>query len=230
MSVDATLLEAVGIGRVDHKTSSRLIDNITLAVGAGDRIALTGPTGSGKTVLLRLLAMLDANDEGEIHWRGSSPSTDQVPTYRSQSIYLPQRASLLDGTVEQNLRLAYSLAANRRRSYESERTTSLLSKLGRSSDFAKRNVADLSGGERQIVALLRGLQLDPTLLLLDEPTASLDDETAQRVEQLVTDWVQTDNTQHAFIWVTHDRTQAKRIANRSLQMLDGALTEQEAAT
>lgn len=228
MPTAAPLLEARGLGRLHREKSNWLLRDISLAIGAGDRIALTGPTGSGKTVLLRSLAMLDAVEEGTILWEGNPPKPDEVPGYRARAIYLTQQAKLFEGTVEQNLQLAYSLAVHRDRAYARDHILTYLDHLGRDKHFLALDVANLSGGEMQIVALLRAIQLDPTILLLDEPTASLDEATTRQIEQLVSDWMSVADTRRAFVWVTHDAAQANRVAKRTLHFRDGQLIELEA--
>jgi putative ABC transport system ATP-binding protein len=224
MSNVTPLLDARGIGRRHREGTDWLMRDISLVIGAGDRVALTGPTGSGKTVILRSLAMLDAVDEGTILWQGKSPDPDQVPAYRSRVIYLPQRARLFDGTVERNLQLVYSLAVHRHRAYSRESIITHLRRLGRDDRFLTLDAANLSGGEAQIVALLRAIQLEPTILLLDEPTASLDEGTTRQFEQLVADWMAMPDARRAFVWVTHDRVQARRVADRCLQFREGILS------
>lgn len=217
------VLEARGLGRRHRDRIAWLVRDISLAIHAGDRVALTGPTGSGKTVLLRTLCLLDAVDEGAVIWKGESPRLDKIPVFRSQAIYLTQRTKLFEGTVEQNLRIPYSLTANRDRKYSQKNLEAYLQQLGRDVTFLTRDSAHLSGGETQIVAILRAIQLEPTVLLLDEPTASTDEVTARQIEQLVNDWMSLADTARAFVWVTHDAPQAERVANRTWQLRDGKL-------
>jgi putative ABC transport system ATP-binding protein len=171
--------------------------------------------------------MLDAFNAGNILWQGKTLTSDEIPTYRSQAIYLPQRARMFTGTIGENLQRPFSLAAHRHRKYSQERIVSFLELLDRDDRFLNLDAENLSGGEAQIVALLRAIQLDPTILLLDEPTASLDGETTQQIERLVMDWISTERTRRAFVWVTHDATQADRVANRRLRFRDGRLMEPE---
>lgn len=229
MSIDAPLLEAHEIGRQDRKNGTWLIRDVSLAVRPGDRITLTGPTGSGKTVLVRSLSMLDALDAGHIFWHGESPESGEIPVYRSHVIYLAQRARLRHGTVEENLRLPFSLSVHRGRQYSPETIAAYLGSLGRDTGFLALDSANLSGGESQIVALLRAIQLAPTILLLDEPTASLDVTTTDQIEQLVSNWMSEGPDGRAFVWVTHDAEQAARVANRRFEFLEGEIIESEAS-
>ena len=109
------------------------------------------------------------------------------------------------------------------RKFDRRRAAELLSALGRDAAFLEKKVADLSGGEIQITALVRALQLDPTVLLLDEPTAALDGPTATAVEQLIDRWL-TESGQRAMIWVSHNEAQAQRVGRTAIRMEAGRLT------
>ncbi len=177
-----------GIGRRDLKGENWLFRDVSFAINLGQRLALLGATGAGKTVLLRALALLDPLDAGSIDWQGRAVVGDATPAYRRQVVYLHQRPALFDGGVEDNLRHPFTLRVHQGRRFDRSRVLALLDGLGRGPAFLDRSIRDLSGGEAQIVALLRAVQLDPAVLLLDEPTASLDQTTAQAVEGLLDRW------------------------------------------
>lgn len=212
------------IGRRDPRGSGWLIRDVSFAVHPGDRLAIAGATGSGKTVLLRALALLDPLQAGSINWRGRVVLGDGVPIYRTHVIYIHQRPALFDGTVEENLRRPYALKAYRTKLFDRQRILEHLGSLGRSATFLAKSSRDLSGGEAQIVALLRAMQLDASVLLLDEPTASLDKATAGSIEALVDDWFRAGQGARAFVWVSHDPEQLGRVANRHLSMQCGCLS------
>ena len=188
MTRDEPLLKACGLGRRKPVTADWLLRGICIEVRPGERLALTGPSGSGKTVLLRALALLDPHDEGSIEWEGRPLRGDAIPIFRREVVYLHQRPALFEGTVEDNLKYPFTLKSHRGKRFDRSRTVSVLETLKRDTTFLEKSSRDLSGGEAQIVALIRCLQLDPTILLLDEPTASLDRATAEAVEALLDRW------------------------------------------
>ncbi|WRH67425.1 MAG: ATP-binding cassette domain-containing protein [Planktothrix sp. GU0601_MAG3] len=201
-------LSAVNLGR---KIQSRWVwRGVDLVLSPGMCLGLVGATGTGKTMLMRSLAGLDPVNEGEIKL-GNRPLTQcYIPQYRSLVIYLHQRPVLLEGTVETNLKRVYDLLVHRQKHYNPQRVENWFLDVGRSPDFLKQSTQNLSGGETQLVALIRGLQLDPLVLLLDEPTASLDPKTTQQVESLIQRWL-TENPERACIWTSHDSKQLRRV-------------------
>ncbi len=188
MTAPHAILEARNIGRATADGQNWLIRGISLAIRPGDRLALVGPSGSGKTVLLRALALLDPLDAGELLWRDRSVTRELVPQFRSRIVYLHQRPALIEGTVEDNLRYPFGFAVHKQRRYDGERIKLWLGMLGRTPDFLQKASRDLSGGELQITALLRAMQLEPDVLLLDEPTAALDHAATLAVQQCVEQW------------------------------------------
>ena len=217
------LLKACGLGRRKGGGQDWLLRGVCIAISPGDRLAVVGPSGAGKTLLLRALAMLDPLDEGVIQWKGQGVSGDAVPAYRREVVYLHQRPSLFEGSVESNLRYPLSLKVNRTRSFDKDRILDLLKSIARTASFLQKSSRDLSGGEAQIVSLLRALQLDPSILLLDEPTTSLDEGTAMAIEELLRRWLSEAPADRAFLWVSHDSDQVRRVADRWLRMQGGRL-------
>ena len=220
-------IEATEIGRRDRKSGGWLIRGVSVAIGFGDRLGVLGPSGAGKTVLLRAIARLDPLDEGSIRWQGRVVQGEGVPDYRKRVVYLHQRPALLEGTVEDNLRYPFTLRAHRDRSFDPDRAEDLLARLGRDPGFLAKSSRDLSGGESQLVGLIRAVQLDPAVLLLDEPTASLDPATARAVEGLLDDWLAADPDGRALVWVSHDADQARRMTRRRVYLRAGRLESEE---
>ncbi|MEZ6064367.1 MAG: ATP-binding cassette domain-containing protein [Planctomycetaceae bacterium] len=218
------LLEARGLTRRDHTTGAALLGDISLRLDRGDRVALIGPTGSGKTLLLRALAGLDPLDGGEVAFRGTLVPPSQMPAFRRQVIYLHQHPALFDGTVADNLARPFQLDSHAGRQLDTAWLRQALRGYGREDTFLERSVTRLSGGERQVVALLRAVQLQPAVLLLDEPTASIDEAAGRYVESLVAEWANAD-PERAWLWVTHDLSQAARVSGHVWRMERGQLTQ-----
>jgi len=220
--VSATpLVAAENIGRRRPNSHAWLLENVSVAVRAGECVVLVGPSGVGKTLLLRALAALDPHDQGDVRWHGQSVPSRQIPAFRRHVMYLSQRPALVAGTVEDNLRLPYSLNAHRDHAYDPARVCDLLASLGRTDDFLAADRRHLSGGEAQITALVRAIALDPEVILLDEPTASLDRQTAQAAESLIDQWIGREPNRRAAIWASHDPRQTERVAGRRIEMIAG---------
>ncbi|MEO0534018.1 MAG: ATP-binding cassette domain-containing protein [Cyanobacteria bacterium P01_A01_bin.123] len=215
ISPSTPLLIVEHLGR---KLSGRwLWQGVTFALKPHMRLGLVGPSGSGKTLLLRALVRLDSCQAGTVSFAGKSLSQWSLPIYRTKVIYLPQRPSLFEGSVEQNLKMVFQLSAHRDRTYDRDRTLNDLAALNRRPEFLSLSAPQLSGGESQILGLLRALQLNPQVLLLDEPTASLDPETTTQVEALLNHWLQA-APDRACIWTSHDPNQIDRVTSKQLNL------------
>jgi len=209
------LLSAAGLER---RLGDRLLwSRLDLSLAGGDRLGLVAPSGAGKTLLLRTLALLDPPQAGTFRLLGRPPAAWGLPRWRSMVQYLAQRPVAGGGTVESNLRAPWRFRTRRgRNGWSYERIASWLAALGRDPSFLSYDAERLSGGELQLLALLRGLQFDPTVLLLDEPTASLDGATSAAVEALLTRWLAAG--QRATVLISHDNEQIERFATRTLEL------------
>lgn len=174
---------------------------------------------------MRALVLLDPFDSGEVRWLGQVVRRDMIPAFRRQAIYLHQRPAFAQDTVEAALESPLAFRAHRGRRFVRDRVLDQLKRLGRDASFLDKRVRDLSGGEMQVAALVRAIQLEPAMLLLDEPTAALDAQTAAAVEELISGWVDEAPRRRAFLWVSHDQEQARRMTRRSLAVEDGRLTD-----
>ncbi|MBS7842383.1 ATP-binding cassette domain-containing protein [Pseudomonas fluorescens] len=218
----SALIQTRALTRVDERRQVALLQPTDFTLHAGDRVSITGSSGSGKSVFLRALALLDTPTSGQILWNGQPIANAQIPHYRSHISYLSQRPALLEGTVEDNLRFPFSLKTLRKRHFDRASVITLLEHAGKAPDFLAKHALDLSGGESQVVSLIRTLQLDPEVLLLDEPTAALDPASSRDVEALIDAWFAADNAR-AYVWVSHDLDQARRMSDIHLQMSAGVL-------
>ena len=217
----AVLMEVENLSRMTADSRIWLLRDVSLALRIGECLFIVGHSGSGKTLLMRSLAMLDPISAGQILWRGQPVLPRLIPAFRAQVTYLHQRPALMEGTVEDNLRFPFTLAIHSERRFDRQYILELLQVLDRGEEFLRRNSRALSGGEAQIVALIRALQIRPSVILLDEPTASLDAESAQAIEQLVQTWHNESGFERATVWVTHDREQSARWASRVITMSAG---------
>ncbi|MDY0098002.1 MAG: ABC transporter ATP-binding protein [Bacteroidales bacterium] len=173
------MLEAIGIKKAFLQRGI-VLDNLNLSVKEGDSISVMGPSGSGKTTLLNILGLLDKPDSGDIIFRGRSLlgyTSDESAQYRNKNIgFIFQDHLLLPYlTIRENILLPL-LASNLSDMDFKERTKkadSLMEKTG-IQDIAKKYPFQVSGGEAQRATLVRSLVNNPSLILADEPTGSLD--------------------------------------------------------
>ena len=202
-----------------------LFEQVTTNVYPNDRIALIGVSGQGKSTLLRILSRLDKHDDGVLEYSGVSYEQVDPREWRTHIGYVAQQAVMIEGTVDDNLRLYSSL---HQKTYDEELAHLLLEKVGLSTLDLTQDAKSLSGGEKQRISLVRSLLMQPEVLLLDEITASLDQGSKKRVEELLHDWADTHQT--AMIWVTHDLEQARQVSNRIWFMAQGTLLHDQGST
>jgi len=195
-----------------------LVDNVSVEVERGEVFVVFGPSGAGKSSLLRLLNRLDEPSSGTVYLDGTD-YRDVPPTQLRRRIGLvPQRPTLTDGTVADNVAWGPRL---RGEPVDTDRLHALLDRLGLDG-VAGRDAADLSGGEAQRVAIARTLFNEPDALLLDEPASSLDAEAAGAVETLIRDVM--DAFSLAAVLVTHDADRAVRLGTRGVRLANGRVT------
>jgi putative ABC transport system ATP-binding protein len=183
--------------------------SVTIRDGA---TALLGPSGSGKSSLLRLLNRLSDADSGTILFEGEDVRALDVLDLRRRAVLVPQLPAPLPGTVAENVRYGPSLCDRE------PDVDDCLGRAGLDSAYADREAAELSVGEQQRVMLARALALEPEVLLLDEPTSALDEVARDGVERTLADLA---HAGVAMVLVTHDRGQAERIASDVVELREG---------
>ena len=197
-----------------------VLRRLSLAIPAGTRTVVVGPSGAGKTTLLRAIAGLQPLLEGEI-WLGER-RLDRLPAHRRRVAVVFQEPRLLPhldvlDNVAFGLRAAgVARAACRARALE------LLDEVGLAG-FAGRRVDGLSGGEQQRVALARALCVEPDLLLLDEPLASVDPGRRESLRRLLVELQQARGL--TTLLITHDQTDAAQLGERVALLLDGTIVQ-----
>lgn len=204
--------------RGDFLEAYALLRSISFSVNQGERIAIVGASGSGKTTLLRLLNRLIEPSEGSIEFEGKRFQEIPVLQLRQQILFVAQEPKLFGMTVRDAL--GYPLRLRNLRDIE-PRVDECVKRMNIPREWLDRSELELSTGERQWIAIARGLICQPTVLLLDEPIANLD---ANRSELLLRILDRIDCTVLA---VTHQFEWAERFSNRVLQVQQGQIVRDE---
>ncbi len=184
----------------------RLLNDVSITLAPNEHLVVVGPSGIGKSSLLRVLAALDPLAAGELHLNGRTPTEIGIPMWRRQVTYVASTPPSLPHTARDWLTTIGALAAQR--SARVDDAFAMASDWGVALELWDQPWSQLSGGERQRLALAVAVSRRPLVLLLDEPTANLDPASIERVEATLAD--------RTCVWVTHDPAQAKRVGSRPL--------------
>ncbi len=210
----------VNLQLVDIKKSYRSINALnsaSLEFQGGKIIVLLGVNGAGKTTLMRIMAGLESADSGELLFNNQSID---CKTLRQVSTLVFQKSVMFSTNVYDNL--AYGLRIRKVPKAEIKKNVAEALQAVRLSGFEKRRAKKTSGGEQQRLALARAFLLDSHVLLLDEPTANLDPNSAAIIEKAI---VSRKSSERIIVMSTHNLTQARRIADEIVHIYNGNIVE-----
>lgn len=210
----------ISLNRVAYQINNRrILSDISLDIYEGDRIAIVGPSGSGKSTLLKLIGSLLSPSDGDILFKGNDLKQSNPIDYRQEVSYFFQNAVLFDETVRDNLTFPSMI---RNEAFDEVAAIAGLEKVSLSADYLDKFIHELSGGEKQRIALVRNLIYMPRVLLLDEVTSSLD----QVNRDIILNYVRQLNQEAGttLLWITHNNDDPQYF-NRVLKVDNGGMEE-----
>ena len=220
-------LEAIEIRKVYPTFSGEIVilESVSFSMNAGENLAIVGPSGSGKSTLLQILGTLDAPTSGTVRIGGQDPyqlNENQQARFRNERIgFIFQDHHLLPQWNVLENTLLPALATGKPTQAIRERAIALLERVGLK-DRMSHLPSQLSGGERERVAVARALVLKPMIVLADEPTGNLDQQSAENVARLLLEVPKEENT--VLIVVTHSMSLADQMQKR-FELKNGQLTQ-----
>ncbi|KRE95657.1 sulfate ABC transporter ATP-binding protein [Nocardioides sp. Soil774] len=196
------------------------LDDVTVSLPSGQLTALLGPSGGGKSTLLRIIAGLDSADSGTVAIEGTE-ATHLPPQKRNVGFVFQHYAVFKHMTVAKNV--AFGLEIRKRPKQEVVERVDELLRLVHLSQFSHRMPSQLSGGQRQRMALARALAVEPTVLLLDEPFGALD----AKVRKELREWLRRlhDEVPVTTVFVTHDQEEAMEVADEIVVINEGRVEQ-----
>ena len=205
-------------------SDKEILKEIDFKVEKGDKVIIIGPSGSGKSTLLRCLNLLEMTDKGKIMFEGKEINLDiNINEYRQKIGMVFQQFNLFPNlTVKENIMLA-PVNLKLKTKEEAEKDAMKLLKRINLKDKADKFPSQLSGGEKQRVAIIRALAMKPEIILFDEPTSALDPEMVKEVLNLMKEVADEGMT---MVIVTHEMDFAKEIGTKIVFMDEGKIVEQ----
>lgn len=198
-----------------------ILKDISISFSLGDYISVVGPSGSGKSTFLKLCCHLISPTEGKITYMNKSIMDHNPIELRKNIMYCFQNPYLFGETVLDNVSYPYLVRGIK---FDLKRAEELFLLFNLDKEYLKSDVKNLSGGEKQRIALIRALLLKPEILLLDEATSALDVDNALIVENAVKTLNQNGTT---ILWVTHNPEQSRKNANKILTFEHGEIKSLE---
>jgi len=213
----STIIELDGLS---YKASDKVIlSDIDLNVSKGDFLSITGPSGSGKSTLLKIVASLLSKSSGSFYFEGKAIEEIDPVTYRKAVSYCFQSPVLFGETVSDNLSFPFKI---RNVDFDKDRAEKMLASVGLEPIYLDKKITELSGGEKQRVALIRNIIFTPKVLLLDEVTSALDEDN----RKIIWKWLHSiyDAGDLTILMVSHNQEEAQ-LAPHSIEIKNGKITE-----
>jgi len=198
-----------------------VLDNVNLQINEGEILALLGPNGSGKTTILKILALIENPTSGELKLSGETVTAKNTEKIRMLTSLVFQKTTVFTTSVYNNV--AYGLKIRKIPKELCDHEVKKALELVKLEGFENRPARKLSGGEQQRVAIARALVLKTKLLLLDEPTANLDPKNAAILEEVIA--AVNRELKTTIVMATHNMFQAKMLPQRIALISDGRITE-----
>lgn len=193
-----------------------ILSNVSLSVRQGEVLVIIGPSGSGKSSLLRCLNRLEAISAGSIYYNGQDIHQFPILELRRQVSMVFQKTAVFEGTVADNIAYGPRL---RKETLHGDVIANLMQMVSLDDSLRDRDATELSGGQEQRLSIARALANQPDVLLLDEPTSALDPVAIHHLEDILLKLKA--ETGLTLIWVSHDVEQARRVADRVLMLAEG---------
>ncbi len=215
------MLEAKNIAQ--SYSGADIVEDISLTLESGDVFALIGPTGSGKTTLMKMLDLLEKPSSGTILFDGIDVTNDERDRLaaRRRMALVQQKPIVFNMNVYDNVAVGLKWRGVDRNSRKKKVQHAL--ELVGMAGYAKRDAKTLSGGETQRIALARALVLEPDLLFLDEPTANLDPNSVAKIEEVIENVIKEHEI--AVFMTTHDMVQGQRLSDKVGVLIDGHMQQ-----
>ncbi len=215
-------MHQIEINNLTHRRGEQtVLREVSLTIDESEIVVIMGPSGSGKSSLLRCLNRLEDPPEGCIRLRGEDITALSVITLRQRVGMIFQKTAPFPGTVRENIAYGPGL---RGETLSPERIKELVQLAALEPDLIDRPAGELSGGQEQRLAIARALANEPEVLLLDEPTSALDPVATHTIEATMRNL--RDRLGLTLIWVSHSAAQARRVGDRLILLEAGRITRE----
>jgi len=195
---------------------TKILKHINLDIEKGKYLTVIGPSGSGKSTLMRILASMISATSGEVLFNGQAIEKFESIEYRQKVSYAFQQPTLFGKTVKDNLAFPFEV---RKKDFDQAQVISYLEMVNLNETYIDKSVNDVSGGEKQRIALLRNLLFPPEVLITDEVTAGLDTENKAIVHKMLNEFNQRGLT---ILRVTHDESEINE-ATAKIEIRNGEM-------